>query len=142
MNAQPVLRPHEWTCLTPATEDGSCCEDPLVFYPLSRYSDFIMMNQKGRVKDGRQMRYRALPVIAFLVLTLLACGLSAGAEELTNDSRKTAVAVRITFRSRVRITGHGREFDTVEPSSGVGNVWFLSQFDVWFLSHPGDRSVR
>ena len=75
------------------------------------------------------MRYRALLVAVFLVLAVAICGLSAE-EELTNDSRKTAVAVRITFRSSVRITGHGREFDTVEPSSGLSDVFVFSDGEV------------
>ena len=84
------------------------------------------MNKKGLVKNGGQMRNRALLVAAILVLSLAICGLSSAAEELVNDSRKTAVAVRITFRSSVRITGHGREFDTVEPSSGLSDVFVFS----------------
>ena len=31
--------------------------------------------------------------------------------------------MRVTFRNRVRITGHSREFDTVDPSSGLSNVF-------------------
>jgi len=72
------------------------------------------------------MKHRTALVATFLVLSLVICGLVATAEELTNDSRKTAVAVRITFRSPVRITGHGREFDTVDPSSGLSKVFVFS----------------
>jgi len=76
------------------------------------------------------MRFHALLVAAFLVLSLAICGLSVAAEELTNNSRETAVAVRITFRSKVRITGHGREFGTVEPSSGLSDVFVFSGGEV------------
>jgi hypothetical protein len=68
--------------------------------------------------------------LVFLLLSLAICGLSVAAEELTNDSGRTAVAVRITFRSSVRITGHGREFDTVEPSSGRSDVFVFSGGEV------------
>ena len=76
------------------------------------------------------MRYRALLVAVFLMLTLVVCGLIATAEELVNDTRKTAVAVRITFRTRVFITSHGREFDTVEPASGLSDVFVFSGGEV------------
>lgn len=89
-----------------------------------------MMNQTGQEKGGRQMRYRALLVTAFLVLSLTICGLSTEVEELTNDSRRTAVAVRITFMIGVVIRSHGREFDTVEPSSGRSNVFVFSGGEV------------
>ena len=76
------------------------------------------------------MRNRALLVAAILVLSVAICGLSTAAEELINDSRKTAVAVRITFMTKVFITGHGREFDTVEPSSGLSDVFVFSGGEV------------
>lgn len=60
---------------------------------------------------------------AVLTLALLAIGCSGSAEELTNDSRYTAIAVRITFMGNVRITDYGDEFDTVDPSSGSSNVF-------------------
>ena len=87
------------------------------------------MDQISQEKDGRQMRYRALLVAVFLVLSVAICGLSAE-EELTNDSRKTAVAVRITFTSRVMITRHGREFSNQEPASGLSDVFVFSGGEV------------
>jgi len=75
------------------------------------------------------MRYRTLLVAAFLVLSVAICGLSAE-EELTNDSQKTAVAVRITFMTRVMITGHGREFSNQEPASGLSDVFVFSGGEV------------
>ena len=75
------------------------------------------------------MRYRALLVALLLVLSVAICGLSAE-EELTNDSRKTAVAVRITFMTRVMITGHGREFSIQEPASGLSDVFVFSGGEV------------
>jgi len=88
------------------------------------------MNQTSQTKDGGQMRNRALLVAAILVLSLAICGVSAAAEELVNDTRKTAVAVRITFIGRVFITGHGREFDTVGPASGLSDVFVFSGGEV------------
>jgi len=76
------------------------------------------------------MRFHGLLVMRFLVLSLVVCGLSAGAEELTNDSRKTAVAVRITFAGRVRIRGHGREFPTQDPSTWRSDVFVFSGGEV------------
>ena len=76
------------------------------------------------------MRSHGLLVAAFLVLSLVVCGLSAKAEELTNDSGKTAVAVRITFASRVVIRGHGREFPTQDPATGRSDVFVFSGGEV------------
>ena len=76
------------------------------------------------------MRSHGLLVAAFLVLSLVVCGLSAEAEELTNDSGKTAVAVRITFASRVMIRGHGREFPTQDPATGRSDVFVFSGGEV------------
>ncbi|MCK5828661.1 DUF1565 domain-containing protein [Candidatus Bipolaricaulota bacterium] len=75
------------------------------------------------------MRYRALLVAVFLVLSAAICGLSTE-EELTNDSGKTAVAVRITFSTRVMITSHGREFSVQEPASGLSDVFVFSDGEV------------
>ena len=94
------------------------------------------------------MRYRSLLVAAFLVLSLAICGSSVETEELTNDSRTTAVAVRITFMTRVMIWGHGREFSSQEPASGLADVFVFSGGEVrrnrtfeveW---SPGSRSIK
>jgi len=61
----------------------------------------------------------AVVIIGLVVGTCL-CSV---AEELKNDSRITAVAVRVTFSSRVRITDFGSEFSDVEPSSGMSDVY-------------------
>ncbi len=79
---------------------------------------------------GGQMRNRALLVAAILVLSLAICGVSAAAEELVNDTQKTAVAVRITFMTQVFIRSYGREFDTIEPSSGLSDVFVFSGGEV------------
>ena len=76
------------------------------------------------------MRSHGLLIVAFLVLSLVVCGLSAEAEELTNDSRKTAVAVRITFVRKVMIRGHGREFPTQDPATGRSDVFVFSGGEV------------
>lgn len=76
------------------------------------------------------MRSHGLLVVGFLVLSLVVCKLSAEAEELINDSRKTAVAVRITFASRVMIRGHGREFSTQDPATGRSDVFVFSGGEV------------
>ena len=76
------------------------------------------------------MRSHVVLVTAFLVLSLAICGLNVAAEELTNDSRTTAVAVRITFMSRVMITRHGREFPTQDPATGLSDVFVFSGGEV------------
>ena len=96
------------------------------------------------------MKSRASLIAIFLVLSLAICGSIATAEELTNDSRKTAVAVRITFSTRVMIMGHGREFSTQEPASGLSDVFVFSggevrrngTFEVDWSPHMPIKSVE
>jgi len=76
------------------------------------------------------IRSHGLLVAAFLVLSIVVCGLSAEAEELINDSGKTAVAVRITFTTKVRIHRHGREFPTQDPTTGRSDVFVFSGGEV------------
>ena len=68
---------------------------------------------------------RLMSVLGIVALLCVCCAVVFG-EELKNDSRITAVAVRITFSSRVRITDYGREFSGVEPSSGMSDVFVFT----------------
>ena len=76
------------------------------------------------------MRVHVLRVVVALVLSLAIFTSIATAEELVNISRKTAVAVRITFSTRVMIMRHGREFSTQEPASGLSDVFVFSDGEV------------
>jgi len=65
---------------------------------------------------------RLMSVLGIVALLCVCCAVVFG-EELKNDSRITAVAVRITFSSRVMITDYGREFSNVVPSFTFSEVY-------------------
>jgi len=72
-------------------------------------------------------------VVRILVVGILIAISVAGAvlasEELKNTSSETAVALRVEFSRLVRITSHGREFRTQEPS-GRAKVFLFSDGSV------------
>jgi hypothetical protein len=67
-------------------------------------------------------------ICAFLLVACMICpifGIAVLGESIENDSRHTAVALRVKFSMDVRISSHGNAFRSQEPSSGrAREFWF------------------